>query len=148
MLNIYVRDKMEDIPSDLIFASNIEVEFGKFILQGTNLDKILMKEIEQADYLDRISFIDRFGYKLYLESLSTGCKAALCTANMPNKLINYAECGRNVLNTVIHLCSEGNILVNETALIFEDYDNAINVKLDNIAFRTVKDLVNYIKEKR
>lgn len=148
MLNIYVRDRMEDVPKSIEYIHDVELGFNKIRLQDTDLNRKLLKNIEQAEYCDIQSFIDRFGYKLYTKYMSTGCKAALCVANMPDKLINVAECGLNAISSIIHNCTEGNILVSDDMVMFKGRNIPIQACLDGKIFTNIDDLAYYAEKIR
>ena len=108
MLQIFVN-KVDNKEYELI--NNVESAFLSVKLTGTELERKLIEEIEQGKYNDGESFIDRFGYKIRISELSTGCKAALCVLHFPNKVINLCECGVNARDIVINYCPSGRVLI-------------------------------------
>lgn len=148
MLNIYVTDRPEDIPKNLELIRDVEAKFKELELIGTDLDKYLIEKIDKGMYLDKNFFIDRFGAKLYIDYLSTGCKAALCVANYPNSIIDTRECGTNALDYIVNNCTDGNILTSEPFLVFRDLGKEVNLSLDSNHFNHVKDLTSYVLNDR
>ena len=56
---------------------NVEKLFDTIVLKGTPTERKIIELIEKGQWNDGNSFIDRFGYKLRIEELSTGAKAVL-----------------------------------------------------------------------
>lgn len=99
-LNILETDT-KDAPK-----TDIEALFKQIRIKGTPEEKEAIYKIEHGKYNDSNSFIDRFGYKLYLSELSTGCKAALCVINNPDLQINLIECGINDIDVILTTCKK------------------------------------------
>lgn len=131
-------------------TTDIEALFKQIRIQGTEEEKAVISKIEQGKYNDDISFIDRFGYKLYLSELSTGCKAALCVINKPNMQINLIECGINALDVILSICKNGSVIMRERGVTIKDYseDGRIEVELDGYLFTTIKRLNYYLFNER
>lgn len=105
-----------------------------------------MKEIEKATYNDEFSFIDRFGFKLYTDNMSTGCKAAICVNAFPDVVVDTIECGTNVLEFMIANCNDGHILMSREAMVFS-IQCEIDVIIDDRHFDECNDLLEYIHER-
>lgn len=147
MLNIFLKDNIETFNKEVV--SDVEKEFSKIKLKGTEIDKELIEKIEQGKYENSTSFIDRFGYKLHYDDMSTGCKAALCVANSPEKIIDIIECGNNARDIIIALCKTGNILLEDNGqTISTQYGDRIDVKLDGYRFTSIDRLNKYIADER
>lgn len=147
MLNIYLKDSKETFNREVV--SDVEKEFSRIKLKGTEIDKKLIEKIEQGKYENSTSFIDRFGYKLYYDDMSTGCKAALCVVNSPEKIIDIVECGNNARDIIIALCKTGNVLFEDNGqTISTQYGNDIDVKLDGYRFTSIDRLNKYISDER
>lgn len=147
MLNLFLKDT--NIKSDKEIVVDVEKEFSKLKIKGTALEQLIIEKIEKGKYNNETSYIDRFGYKLHYNDMSTGCKAALCVANMPNKVIDLAECGYNARDLIIVLCTDGNIIIEDNGLtISTQYGNNIDVKLDNYRFTSITRLNKYICDER
>ena len=131
-------------------VTDIEALFKQIRIKGLPEEKIVISKIEQGKYNDDSSFIDRFGYKLYLSELSTGCKAALCVINKPNMQINLIECGINALDVIITTCKNGSVIIKERDITIRDYseDGKIEVELDGYVFTTVNRLNYYLSDER
>ena len=128
---------------------NVEEQFAKIKLTGSEIEKALISKIEQGTYNDEYSFIDRFGYKLYNTELSTGCKAALCVVNCPDMIIDLIECGLNARDIIIGLCKEGNVLIQENGVSIVDYfEKPIDVKVDRFRITSVDRLNKYLFSER
>lgn len=70
----------------------------------------LIETIEQGKYNDTLSYIDRYGYKLSIQSMSNGCKAALCLNNS-NSIIDLRECGENAISLIVGIMRKGSIIM-------------------------------------
>lgn len=143
-LTIYVREDNSDI--QLPIAHDVELQFLKTRLYKSDYVVKALKEIEQAEYNDEYSFIDRFGFKLYSKDMSTGCKGAICVHAFPNVVIDVIECGINVLNFIISNCTNGAILISREAMGFYK-EGPVDVLLDGKRFTDCDDLVDYISER-
>lgn len=144
MLNIFI-DKVNDTDR---LVQDVEKQFDMIKLLGTELDKEIISCIEHGEYYDKNSFIDRFGNKLDISELSTGCKAALCVVNCPHFIINLIECGLNARDIIINLCKEGNILLYDNGITIVDYSDGIDVKVDNYNITSIDRLNFYLFSER
>lgn len=129
---------------------DIEALFSQIRLKGTFEEKTVISKIEQGKYNDETSFIDRYGYKLHLSELSTGCKAALCVLNKPNLQISLIECGINAIDVILTICKNGSVIMRERGITIKDYseDGKIEVELDGYLFTTVERLNYYLFDER
>lgn len=132
----YDKDKLEN---------DVETLFKTIHLVKNDFNIKVIEEIEQGTYNDEISFIDRFGFKLYLSNMSTGSKAIICVNTIQDRIINCIECGKNAINYIIDNCKSGFILVNRSQLLVEDCEN-IDVLLQGYHFTSANDLVTYLEE--
>lgn len=107
-LNIY-SDK-EKVPADLRIVRDIEAEFECVTLENDELTRTLLKNIENAEYDNAVSYIDCNGYKLPKENLSVGCKIAIMAGMFTNCVFDTVECiSKDRSNIVSYVC-KGNIL--------------------------------------
>ncbi|MBO5337675.1 MAG: hypothetical protein J6A94_11160 [Lachnospiraceae bacterium] len=144
MLTVYV-----DTVNGNNIVRNVEEQFAKIKLTGSEIERKLISQIEQGTYNDEYSFIDRFGYKLYNTELSTGCKAALCVVRCPELIIDLIECGLNARDIIIGLCKDGNVLIQENGVTIVDYfEQPIDVKIDKYRITSVDRLNKYIFSER
>lgn len=147
MLKVYLEEESIDKEKELIM--DVEQGFKKLKLKGTPLDKKIIDKIDKAKWNDNHSFIDRYGFKLYMSELSTGCKAALLVSNRTDAVVNLRECGLNALDIIISLCKKGNVLVADNGITFEDlFGCPIHVRLDQYEFTTIDRLNEYIQDER
>lgn len=92
------------------YIFDIDKEFAATLIVGTQQVRSIMKDIDGADFVDSREFIDRFGKHLYIDRLSTGCKAAILVALKPDMVIDTRECGLNARDTIVCNCKEGHIV--------------------------------------
>ena len=147
MLHIHLRgyNSLSTYPN---IINDVEEAFGRISLHGSNEEKTLLKVIEQADYYDEMSFIDRFGNKRSTQDLSTGCKASLVVLNNPDIWVDTKECGLNATSAIIGTCKNGKIVINDFQCKFITYnvDKNINVEFDNKIFTDYDTFNDYIDE--
>ena len=144
-----IRIYLDSISDNINFINDVEKGFASVKLKCTDKEQELVSKIESGKLIDFTSFIDRFGYKLYLSELSTGCKASLCVLNYSDSVINLVECGLNARDTIISLCDVGAVLIDtNSATISNKYvkDNKISVQVDNYVFSDINRLNTYIFE--
>lgn len=147
-MNIYIKTEGK-VSALKEVVTDVEKEFAQLKLKGTDLDRKLIEKIEQGKYVNSISYLDRFGYKLHYDDMSTGCKAALCVANEVEKIIDIVECGNNARDIIIALCKNGNILMEDNGMtISTQYGNEIDVVLDGYRFTQIDRLNQYISNER
>ena len=127
-----------------------EKEFSSLKIKCTEKEKKIVELIEKGKLIDEHSFLDRYGYKLYVSELSTGCKAALCVINNAKKIYNLIECGLNARDVIVSLCKEGNVFVDYNDVTFVKYgdDDKIDVQLDDYVFTDMNRLNVYIEDER
>jgi len=119
----------------------------KFVEDATV--RTLIKSIEQGEYFDDVVFTDRFGHQLYLENLSTGCKAAIGVHLNPDKTIYLVECGLNARDAIINYCNTGSVVIEDNAISIRKLnDENICVELDGYLFTDVNRLNYYINDER
>ena len=131
-------------------VKDIENEFSSLKIKWTEKEKKIVELIEKGKLIDEHSFLDRYGYKLYVSELSTGCKAALCVINNAKKIYNLIECGLNARDVIVSLCKEGNVFVDYNDVTFVKYgdDDKIDVQLDDYVFTDMNRLNVYIEDER
>ena len=77
---------------------DIDASFSKLEIVVNDAVKNIIKAVD-AENMES-TFEDRFGVRLYLSELSTGCKAAICVALMPDQMIDLQECGLNTRDAI------------------------------------------------
>ena len=114
---LYVFDA-ENTKADVV---DIEATFSRLKVCMTKSTIEIIKSVDFGDMIDDISYKDRFGNKLYLSELSTGCKAAICVALLPDKIIDLQECGLNARDAVFNYCEDGKILLHDFGVTVVDF---------------------------
>lgn len=127
---------------------DIDYLFELVKLKDDEITRKLLSEIDEAIYNDSISIIDRFGMKLPLLDISTGCKAALLVAYNPDIEYDLTECGWNARDAIIKNIKNGRILLlNEGVTISYDEDDVeIDVEINGYEFTRVSRLNDYIHD--
>ena len=65
----------ENCRTDIV---DIDASFSKLEIMVNDAVKNIIKAVDAGNMIDESTFEDRFGVRLYLSELSTGCKAAIC----------------------------------------------------------------------
>lgn len=130
--------------------SDIESEARKMIVTDTPVVRKLIEEIEHGEYYDKDYFIDRFGSKLFMRNMSTGCKAALLIAtNPPSYALDLTEVGSMAQDTILRNCKEGHIIIPKKRDLTFDFeygsDSPIDVEFDGFRFSDIERLSAYIR---
>lgn len=97
MLNILLG---EDNKPENNYIHDVEREFLFLKTLEPVSSEIIIRRIDGGHYLDNKSFIDKYGYKLPITSLSTGSKILLLVNNT-DKVINGIEMGQNAFELLI-----------------------------------------------
>lgn len=143
MLKILVLG-IDEIPADAIMDA--EKAFAMSKLDGGEIDRKLITEVEKGEYLNPESFIDRFGYKLWRSCLSTGCKAALAIHHNSDTPISCIEAGVNALSAVVKYCKQGVIIVPNMELRFNTLGaEEIDVLYRGYRFTSISRFSSYMK---
>lgn len=127
---------------------NVEEAFSNVKLTGSDVERQIIADIEEGEYINNSSFKNRHGITLSRLYLSTGCKAVLVAIHNPNKIISTLECGKNALGAIITYCKEGHIIMyNDSFRI--PYPNAkfieeIDVECEGHRFTKFTDFNDYI----
>lgn len=136
MLNLYLPEEKDELSN---VVKNVDKVFYGMAVEDTELNRKLMKEIDGAEYLNQAEFIDRFGLKLSLDDISTGCKVALCIAQNPDMIFDTIECGYNARDTIILNCRNGSMIFYDMGVTIRDkceFDTPIDVNFGGKRFNT------------
>lgn len=117
------------VPSDVELVRDPEAYFSRLALRCDDIDKNLVRVIEEGTLLDGHRFLDRFGVMLYTQQLSTGCKAALIVNNS-DKVIDLRECGVNAISAILSLCKSGRVAMTAPATDLSDFTNGSRVTVN------------------
>lgn len=148
MLHIYLADTIpvNKLPKE--FVRDAEAYFIKADIKGTPEQRALIHDIDCGSYLDNQYFLDRFGAKVSLRDISTGCKVGLLVSCISGKVINGQECGNNARDSIIRNIRNGSIYIkyNDISIDYpgrDDYE--IDVCLnDKIRFTSLDRLNFYL----
>lgn len=106
MLNIYVGE--ENLPKDKELIMDNEAYFAFVDTSDNSFIRRVLETVEQGSYLSEDSFIDRFGYKLPIDYISSGSQTLLNIYSHPDKLFYGGEIGMNALEVLMFL-KDGNV---------------------------------------
>ncbi len=126
MLNIYVGE--ENIPKDLKFIYDPESITTLLDLNKDIVSRYVVKEIDKGDVIDSGTFKDRFGIKVYAESLSTTSKIILALLQT-DFLVNVNELGTGGIYMLNHMTTGNAYISNIFRVEPEEYPIFINGKL-------------------
>ena len=119
---IRIYTKLECVPSGKRVITDIESFFNRVRLRDDELTREILSTVENAEFLDCETFKDRFGRRLFINSLSTGAKGLLCIYYYPEYVFDIRELGVNC-RSILSLFPTGNILVNNPNFMLSDYNN-------------------------
>lgn len=150
MIKLNFVKSIKEIPSSAIIDVNEEI--GKIKLNGSDIERNLIRTIEEGKYEDPMSFIDRYNCKLPKQDLSTGCKAGLVVCHRPNIGVTLVECGYNAISAILQFCRDGIVYAYEPDIPYVCFDTlktseaAIDVELNGKRFYNMKELNDYIHD--
>ena len=107
----------ENCQADIV---DIDAAFSKLEIVVNDVVKNIIKAVDTGNMIDESTFEDRFGVRLYLSELSTGCKAAICVALMPDQMIDLQECGLNARDAIFNYCEDGKVLLHDFGVTVVD----------------------------
>lgn len=146
MLELYLR---EDPPEGVEIIHDTEAAFMLLVPKYSKLTATLMKEIEDATYMNEAEFVDRFGRTLPISRLSTGCKTAIVVEHNPEEVVDLLECGYNARDAIIRNIRSGKVLFRYNDISI-DYpgsgDYAIDVLFDGVHFTSLDQLNLYLSQ--
>ena len=124
-LNIYIGKG--NLPVNKVFLFDADAAFTGTSLKDDEFTKFVLKEVEDAEYVDRTTFRDRFGRGLYSDCLSTSSKILLLVHYKPEVIVNGMELGDNAITLLLTL-TEGSVFYPDVNVMLEkpDVDIMIN----------------------
>ena len=124
-LNIYIGKG--NLPVNKVFLFDADAAFTGTSLKDDEFTKFVLKEVEDAEYVDRTTFRDRFGRGLYSDCLSTSSKILLLVHYKPEVIVNAMELGDNAITLLLTL-TEGSVFYPDVNVMLEkpDVDIMIN----------------------
>lgn len=125
----------EDIGKLEGYVHNVHMLFEQTRLDGCKEDRAIIQEVEKGEYLNELEFIDRFGYKLSIDCLSTGAKAALAVKHNPDKIVNCIEAGTNAISAILQFCRDGAIVIYDRCYVFPIFDDREDVVPIDVEYR-------------
>ena len=120
-LNIYLRE--EDIPEGIDLIKRNDDFFSFTLLNDSEFEKTVLREIDQAKYATESTFIGRSEWmgELRKDNLSTGCKTLLNIEKNPDYCFSSVECGYNAL-PLLRLLKHGNVLLAGRFILYDGDD--------------------------
>ena len=95
----------------------VRLEFDRVSLRDDEVTSTLLKEIELGEFVSFDTIKDRYGRTLDAADMSESCKAALCAAYMPDKVIDTIGCDPDAIGRIISTLKSGAILLHHPAFI-------------------------------
>lgn len=128
MVRLYIGE--ENIPKDKHFINDVEAAFPAVPIVGSDFQRLVIETVDKGKYYNSKQFIDRFGYLLTLDSLSTGSKSMLLLDYARDSVVNLVECGDNAL-ILLSLIKDCSVYLPDRDMAFpftEDYPVVCNNK--------------------
>lgn len=101
MINIYTS--LDNLPKDKKFIFDTDAILPLVNITGSEFQRKVLREIESGEYHDDKRFKDRFGGLLYYTDMSTGSKALFVADCFKERIINFSECGENVIRLISYI---------------------------------------------
>ncbi len=130
------------------FILDVNSSFRSCSFSGTDFCKRVISGIDRGTYLDDMSFIDRFGYRLYSKFLSTTSKALICLDEFPEKVVNFCEAGNNIGNFILEK-TDGRVYIPKGRIkyVLSGYGGEhVDVEIDEKHFENIEDMYWYLEE--
>lgn len=137
MLEIFLGK--DNMPDDVIMDVNSFIY--KYGIPESPVSLVLLQELENATYLSPTSFIDRDGFKLPLDSLSSGMKALL-EIEFSNRCICGTEIGQNAFELMVLFVNGKVYFDNVERFDLPETIDLQNIKVNGKMYNTVLDLEN------
>lgn len=138
MINIYIGK--ENLPEGMDIIFDPDKALLAVPITGTDFQKLIIKEVDKGEYLDDSFFIDRFGGRSYLTSLSTGAKAMLELEAFPNSAVCCDGVGNNAFKYISHL-TNCNAYFSKRMRGWEEFDLDVPVYLNGDFYESI-DAIN------
>ena len=142
MLNLRIANEACEI--------DVEAEFAKISMEDRPVVRTILEKLEGGTYCTPGYFQDRFGHKLSVSKLSTGCKAALLTVFRPDMEINLNEGGHNAIGCILNYVTEGRVVASTNiclaSVYYDDDDLQCDVSLNGYRFTDITKLNDYLTD--
>ena len=124
--------------------TDINKMFDMIDVKGTEQERLALQLIDKATYKNELEVIDRFGDKISINNISTGCKAVIVILNSKEP-VSTIECGMNALSVIFSLCGNGTIYVRDIWDKFPVVYNSdvVNIEIDGMTFKSFKAFNDY-----
>lgn len=144
MINVYVGK--ENLPSDKKLILDVEESFAYIWFTGDKIEKSAVREIEEGEYIDTDTWLDRFGYKRRPDEISNGSKVLICTKKNQECVYLGEEMGENAIDLFFRE-GYGNIYFNSPVNI--DLDLSVlalrgNIFINGKEYESEDDLEGFI----
>lgn len=145
-MSLRIYTKISDIPDGLDVIDYNDKFFAGIILKDDEVSKQILKEIDQANYNSKNTFIgrDKSLGALNKSFLSTGCKTLLNIISKPEFCFNVIECGQNALKLLAKI-HDGNIFWKNPVLFLTE-DEPCDIIISNNRFTKFMDFTYYIMD--
>lgn len=124
--------------------TDINKMFDMIDVKGTEKERLALQLIDKATYKNELEVIDRFGDKISISNISTGCKAVIVILNSKEP-ISTIECGMNALSVIFSLCDNGTVYVRDIWDKFPVIYNSdvVSIEIDGKTFKSFKAFNDY-----
>lgn len=147
-LRVIFENRENDLTSNERIIRDVELAFEEVIIRGTTEEKELINKIDGGRYYNTVEFVDRFGVRRDISSLSTGCKTGLVILNSSD-VVDTIECGINARDAILETCTKGSMIIHYDEITLDlDDDINIDVKINGHRVTSVGELSYYISENK
>jgi hypothetical protein len=127
MINIYTD--MNSIPIEKEYVEDNEAFFVRTEIKDSKINRLIINEIDEGEYLASDRFIDRLGVAVFIRNLSMSSKTLLNLANYKDKVFNGIEMGENAFELMLYCIPECNVYFNKKLL----YEIPDDVDMSNVS---------------
>jgi hypothetical protein len=129
MINIYTS--ISAVPKELECVDDNYIFFIHTIVNDNEINRIILKEIDEAQYSSADRFIDRLGAEVYIKNISMSAKILLNIANNNSSYaFNCAEMGENAFCLMLYYIKDCNVYFPHGLM----YDIPDDVSFDKLTF--------------
>lgn len=145
-LNVYLDSKR--VPPDRKVIEDTEKQFRTCVLQISQEEQKLVEFIDGGYFDSRATYVDRFGTRLPISELSTGCKTALCVLHYKVHIVNLRECGSNAVEGILRFCRTGSVLIpfDPTGFLVSDDNAPVEIICNGYRFTNYSSFNFYVRD--
>lgn len=146
-MSLIIYEDKKQVPSNIEYVNWNDLFFEGEIINDDPLSRFVLKEVEQAEYVNKNYFRGRFveDGNLNKSNLSTGTKTLLNIINHPDICFDTLECGDNAL-FALRKIKDGYIVEKSGVVFFHGDDLDCDFIYHDRKFSNFADYLKFRKE--